>query len=226
VGSESPVTFSVHENLICAASDFFKKATSREWKESKERSIKLEHDAEVFQIYLHWLYRHTLPLRVDEPGLSGNTEYVQLANAYVLGDFLQDTHFKDAVIDAIIDKTSSKASDGQFWYPVGAVIRCIYDNTLESSTARQLLVDLYANHGHGSWLCDWATQEDLPKEFLFDVTVAVLDRRPKPPRIAQANPCQYHGHTPEQQSLCYRKKLDGFYMPRPQYSVALSAVSL
>ena len=207
MGSESPVTLSVHENLICASSDFFKKATRGEWKESRERSVRLEiFEEEVFQIYIHWLYRHTLPVRVDEPGLVGNDEYLQLAKAYVLGDYLLDTNFQDAVIDAIIEKTGSKVRDDQCWYPVGTVIRYVYDNTLESNMARKLLVDLYAARGKGSWLREWATEEDLPKEFLFDVAVAVLDLRPQLVLKHKANPCKYHKHTPEQHSLCYRNR--------------------
>lgn len=179
-----------------------------EWRESKERSIRFaSNDPEVFQIYIHWLYLHTLPVRIDLPGLAGNSEYVQLANAYVLGDMLLDTDFKDAVIDAIINKTRSTASDGQNWYPVGPVIRCIYENTRESSKARCLLVDLYVNYAEGYWLRELATWDDLPKEFLFDVANAALDRRQRPASYSIIDTCEYHEHTPEDPSLCYRKRL-------------------
>lgn len=207
VGSESDVTLCVHENLICASSDFFKKGTHGGWKESKERLVRLETiEEEVFQIYVHWLYRRTLPLRVDEPGQLGNTEYVQLAKAYVLGDYLRDTNFKNAVIDAIMDKTVSPLLDGRCWFPVGAVISCIYDNTLESSPARKLLVDVYTRKGMGAWLREWASVADLPKEFLFDLAVSVLDRRPQPAFDIMEDPCKYHEHTSEQKELCHKSK--------------------
>lgn len=92
---------------------------------------------------MHWLYHHALPVRNGNTGPDGNTEYLLLAKAYVLGDLLQDGKFKDAALDAVIVKASSEASDGQHWYPIGPVIRYIYENTLESSSARRLLVDLY-----------------------------------------------------------------------------------
>ncbi|KAH6871414.1 hypothetical protein B0T10DRAFT_533557 [Thelonectria olida] len=193
VGSEHPITFSVHENLISAASEIFKKCMGGNWKEGKNRSVRLEsQDPEVFQIYLHWLYCHTFPVRIDSPGLSGTVEYLQLAKAYVLGDMSQDGAFKDATLDAMMDKAGSTASD---------VIRVIYDNTLESSEARSLLVDLYANHGHGNWLRDWA-------EFLLDLVTAVLDKRLGQEAGSTSKPtdsCAYHQHPPGG-FFCYRNR--------------------
>ncbi|WAO97088.1 Hypothetical protein NCS54_01479400 [Fusarium falciforme] len=175
VGSSTPVTFSVHEKVICASSDFFKKAVLGGWRESEEGLVRLESDSpDVFNVYMQWLYYRTIPVRIDEPGIRGNAEYMLLAKAFVLGDKLQDGGFQDAVMDAMVDKTSSEASDSQKWFPVGPVIRFIYENTLASSKARLFLVDVYTFHGHGNWLTDWATQDDLPKEFLFDVARSKL----------------------------------------------------
>lgn len=174
------------------------------WNESKSRSVRLKsEDPEVFQVYLHWVYQKSLPVRIDSPGLDGNAEYLQFAKCYVLGDLLQDGNFKDAALDAILEKASAKASDGRTWYPVGPVVRHIYDNTVDSSKARRLLVDLYTQYGHGEWLRKWAEPEDLPKQFLHDLATEVLDKRAKtmaPPGDA----CRYHQHTPNE-GLCYRK---------------------
>jgi hypothetical protein len=178
-----------------------------DWRESKSRSVRLENEEpEVFQIYLHWLYLNTLPVRIDSAGVAGNAEYLQLAKAYVLGDLLQDGNFKDVVLDAIIEKTKSTASDGLCWFPVGPVIRHIYDNTLESSVARGLLVDLYTNHGHGNWLYELASPEDLPKEFLYDLAIAVLDKRTPKGTLHQPDSCKYHQHIADK-SVCYRNRL-------------------
>ncbi|KAK5989880.1 hypothetical protein PT974_08142 [Cladobotryum mycophilum] len=198
VGSEPPVTFSVHENLVCASSRFFKKALSGDWKEAEDGRVRLEGDSpDVFEIYLHWLYRRTLPVRIDSPGHEGNFEYLQLAKAYVLGDMLQADTFRDAAIDAIIKKATTKALDGATWFPVGNVIRYIYDNTVDTSKARRLLVDLYTHHGHGNWLCEWADAEDLPKEFLLELAVSLLDKRSSPNRafVSGISTCEYHEHS-------------------------------
>ncbi|KAL6824003.1 hypothetical protein V8C40DRAFT_247034 [Trichoderma camerunense] len=205
VGSTNPVTFSVHEHLICATSDYFKTAMKGHWETSTSGSITLkEEDPEVFEIYMHWLYFETLPVQNDNPGLEGNTEYIQLAKSYALGELLQDTNFKDAVLDGILLKCRSNATDGQSWFPVGPAIRHIYDGTPESSPARRLLVDLYTYHGRGDWLTDWASKDDLPKQFLLDLAVETLETRACPPvPLSQVRgTCEYHEHQPDPNS-CY-----------------------
>jgi hypothetical protein len=209
VGLEPPTPFSVHEKLICASSDFFRNAMARDWKESKQRSIHLkDDDADTFELYLHWLYRGTLPVRINEPGLVGNSEYLQMAKAYVLGDKLQDGDFKDVIIDAIIDKCKSIASDGHKWSPVGPVLRCIYDNTPTSSKARRLLVDIYVHNGSGDWLSDWVKQDDIPKDFLLDIAMAFLNKKEKNEESPthKSSTCAYHQHGLEE-TLCYKARL-------------------
>ena len=54
-----------------------------DWKEGKEGSVLLEdEEPDIFRLYLHWLYRCTLPVPVDEPGHLGDGEYLQLAKCY------------------------------------------------------------------------------------------------------------------------------------------------
>jgi hypothetical protein len=196
--------------MICASSDFFKRAMSNNWKEAAERTIRFpDDDPDIFRLYIHWLYSRTLPCRNDEPGRAGNAEYVLLAKAYVLGDKLQDGRFQDTAIDAIIQKASSPAKDGQQWLPVGSAVGWIYDNTLPSSEARRLLVDLYVCHGSGDWLTLWAKPADLPKDFLLDLAAALLDRRP---RLDDNSPlrapstCMYHQHS-RNLTVCYKDQM-------------------
>ncbi|KAF2279433.1 uncharacterized protein EI97DRAFT_412463 [Westerdykella ornata] len=208
VGLEPPIPFSVHENLICASSDFFRKAMEGDWKESKQLLVCLEDDdPDTFLVYLHWLYRGTLPVRIDEPGPLMNSEYLQLAKAYILGDKLQDGDFKDVVIDAMIDKCKSTASDGHRWFPVGPVLRCMYKNTPTSSKARRLLVDIYVHHGPGHWTSDGAEQDEIPKDFLYEVTMAFMDKRDKNEEDPTQRPtCAYHEHGPGE-TRCYKARL-------------------
>jgi hypothetical protein len=198
VGHSTPVVFGVHEKIICASSDFFATAMSGHWKESKTRSITLkETDPAIFKIYVHWLYYQQLPVRSDQGGWVGNIEYLQLAKCYTLGDFLQDVDFKDSVLDAMKEKRSTVAKDGHNWLPFGQVIGHIYDNTVESSKARTLLVDMYVHHGHVFWLKGWSRVEDLPKQFLYDLSVALLEQRWKTSSDGfPLDSCHYHEHKP------------------------------
>ncbi|KAL6791951.1 hypothetical protein J3E68DRAFT_442661 [Trichoderma sp. SZMC 28012] len=177
------------------------------WETSTSGSIALtEEDPEVFEVYLHWLYFETLPVRNDSAELQGNNEYAQLAKAYALGEFLQDVNFRDAVLDAMLIKSRSKVSeDGRIWFPGGPAIRYIYEGTPESSAARRLLVDLYTYHGHGDWLKGWAVKDDMPKQFLLDLAIAALTERSRPSAslAKEKGACEYHEHRPDPHS-CYK----------------------
>ena len=181
--------------------------------ESKSRSIRLDDvDASTFRIYVSWLYRTQLPVRIDAPGPEGNAEYLALARAYVLGDRVEDLAFCDACIDAMIVKQRTKSTDGTCWSPVGPVIACIYDNTMPKSKARKLLVDIYAHNGQRDWLEKWADKDtDLPREFLFDLAVALLDVRQRIAKQLFADPCKYHEHGDKES--CYKKLLGSSKMP-------------
>lgn len=186
-------TFGVHERLMRASSPFFDKAMSPEWQESVQRIIRLpEDEPEIFQLYVHWLYFGTLPVFCDEPGHLGNTEYLDLAKAYTLGDKLMDTMFQDTVIDAIIEKSRSKARDQRCWFPVGKTIEYAYSNTNESALIRKLFVDMYVRHGNPEWLHEWAEPTDLPPPFLLELASKLLDRRRVP--LLEIEPSNYHIH--------------------------------
>ncbi|KAL3468862.1 hypothetical protein BJX99DRAFT_268968 [Aspergillus californicus] len=140
VGDEQEV-FSVHEALVRSSSVFFDKAMAGSWKESTQRLVHLpKHDPKIFALYIHWLYCDTMPVFCDEPGPPANLEYLQLVMAYVLGDKLLDIAFQNAAIDAIIEKSLSKASDGARWFPVGEVVEYAYDNTTDSAPIRELRI--------------------------------------------------------------------------------------
>ena len=206
-------TFHLHESLVCASSRFCNGAFNSTVAESKSRSIRLDDvDASIFSIYVSWLYRTQLPVRIDAPGPEGNAEYLALARAYVLGDRLLDLAFCDACIDAMIVKSQTKSTDGSCWSPVGPVIACIYNNTTPKSKARKLLVDLYAHNGQRDWLEKWADKDtDLPSEFLFDLAVALFDVRQRIAKQLFTDPCKYHEHGEEES--CYKKLLGSSKMP-------------
>lgn len=207
MGTEAPTTFYIHEHLVCTASEFVNRAVGKNWSGSQTRSVRLvDHDPEIFHVYVHWLYRKSLPVRLDSPGEAGNEEYLQLAKSYVLGDMLVDADFKDAVLDAFIDKSRSKATDGCNWYPAGSPVRHIYDNTQDNSPARRLLVDMYTAYGHSGWLTRHASPEDLTSEFLLDLAVSLLDKRPRPGEVLEKDPCVYHEHG-QGEAVCYRDRL-------------------
>ncbi|EON65084.1 hypothetical protein W97_04319 [Coniosporium apollinis CBS 100218] len=178
----SPISFYVHERLLRDASRFFDAAMRGGWKESTERVVLLPvDDPEVFNLFVGWLYNRKFPTKNDVGSAEGNEEYMLLAKLYVLGEKLQATAFKTAVIGAILGKAKTKVQPGgHSVYPAGSVVRYLYENTPPKSPVRRLLVDFYVWYGQGSWLARDATDAGESNEFLVDLAVALLDGRHPP----------------------------------------------
>ena len=76
VGEDRQV-YSIHENLLCKASLFFKKALSGPWQESVKRVIDMPDDEpKIFAIYVHWHYSGTIAVASDgsTPDESDNSD--------------------------------------------------------------------------------------------------------------------------------------------------------
>jgi hypothetical protein len=159
-----------------------------EWKESSQRTIQLpEDEPSVVALYVHWLYYRTLPVFCDEPGLPGNTEYLDLVKGYVFGDKILDKRFQNAIIDAMVEKSRSRAQDGDRWYPVGDVIEYAYNNLAEPAPILELLLDMYVAAASRPWLYDWADPTTIPQPFLLGLSAKLLDRRgPSEERVEAA----------------------------------------
>jgi hypothetical protein len=199
------VPFSVHEELVCASSAFFKGALSHNWAESQQRSVRLEEEEpDAFEIYLQWLYRGTLPVpkwdRITHKRRSAQADFLLLAKAYVLGDKLQDGDFADTVIDALVMANNDEVE--LIW---GDTISYIFENTPDSSPARDFLVDaLYCEHCRDTL----GKEDDFPKNFLFRLAemAVTYDRESYREEFDEAcNGCRYHQHGKDA-ALCYRNR--------------------
>lgn len=84
-------------------------------KEAHEGSVRLpDNDPKVFRVYVHWLYLGTILVFCNAPDLFEDRGYADLIKIYVLDDKLLDCKFRSTVIDAIVEKSCSKAQDGDF----------------------------------------------------------------------------------------------------------------
>ncbi|KAF2799664.1 hypothetical protein K505DRAFT_230491, partial [Melanomma pulvis-pyrius CBS 109.77] len=172
--------FFVHETLLRTNSAFFEKALGSNWKESNEKDVKLpEVDPEDFNAYLRWLYTGRLYLIKhddddddhDDDGddtigeefkLRG--EWGRWAEYYKLGDFVQDSGFQDALVDALIERVLEKYHYPIFLPPI------VYKHSTSGSIHRKLLVDLVVcvwDHEHFSMLSEPAYGN--PVEYLGDI---------------------------------------------------------
>lgn len=132
LGEQDPECFVVHENVVEPHSEFVRLALNRDWKEAKERIIKLpDVEPNVFEMYHCWLY-HIQPCRN-----SYTTSYTTLVKAYCLGERLIDINFKDVVIDSIVQELKMTSA-----FDLG-LVQLVYENTPEKSPLRRLLCDIY-----------------------------------------------------------------------------------
>jgi hypothetical protein len=207
--------FTVHETLVRQASPFFENALSHEWTESQSRIVNLPTmRAEDFHLYVQCIYTGRLYARPSDrktPFEANHAEFKRLANAYVLGDYLQDTAFRDTIIDAILEC----AVEGPLSIMYSGCASTLYLETQEGCPLRKLLIDITV----------WLQRKDVleileetgvpqPVDFLRGVIIGLHDRfqganreTDKNDGIAHFNAirgtCHYHCHGEEK---CYKER--------------------
>ena len=205
VGQEEK-EFMVHENVICGASEFFKVACSRPWKESTERKVRLpEQPSDSFTMFLHWLYNGELELWEDgeieqttEAITGGEVQYVDPAMAraikcFILGDVLRSAKFCNSIIDA----TMRVLRDAKVLPPPN-ILRMYWSMLPQKSTMSRLLVDEMAARANENVLA--LAADRLPADFILQLALAgARDRRL---RLEERKPhyrwkCFYHEHGDE-----------------------------
>lgn len=198
--------FTIHKELACQESAFIKAALRHDWQESKQGVIYLpDHDPEHFRLFQLWVYNRSIfSAKTGEADKIGGTEHEwdRLASAWALGSYLQAPDFRDAVVDAIIDKATTSTNCTQNMHEI------IYPNSQANAPIRKLLADI------ASWRWDRFTLNGLKKEaswadFFYDLSGALIARRDSfegfhaPLRLKHA--CSYHEHSPTG-STCHKTK--------------------
>ncbi|KAI6825402.1 hypothetical protein KC332_g7872 [Hortaea werneckii] len=153
VGNNYWDPFNVHESLLVTSSEVFKAALSADWKENRLKVIHLScHRPVNFQIYLDWLYGRghvNIEVLVMEsladsgttaPGEKDPWVVDQLCELWILGDYLLDNEFKNAVIESILCLV---ATDSRMILP--DTVERIVDGTLTDSGLYRWLLDRLAS---------------------------------------------------------------------------------
>ena len=172
---------SVPECLLRAHSPFFDAALKKCWQDGSDKKIPLHEDyLDVVEPYVQFLYSgkiyytKSLDDCSHEEYIGGGMEYDCLAELYVFGERIQDTLFKNKVMDAFIARMLVLWSeDSERWFPQPTVINTIYSGTTKRSSFRRPLVDITVSHGFGYWFP--ADDEDHRKDFLVDVASVLFE---------------------------------------------------
>lgn len=172
-------SFFLHEKLFTSHSDFLKRAAKEEWLHQKNVILLPEDDPITFRLYAVLTYTGFLTTK-DLP-----SEWQSLVDIYVLAEKLQDTWAKNHIIDAMHSFVAEKLPrNPASWVRMERIDGCVstasliklYEGTPSDSQARELVVDLFADNGTAEWLA--LAGDLLPHEFLFEVTVRLLQKRP------------------------------------------------
>lgn len=151
--------FMLHTELAKRSSKFFEAAMSRDWKEAKEKEVVLEDVKEHhFEGYLQWL-------TTNEVTFVGTPRMAAMTKLYILGDFLGDLAFRNAVLDRIV----RRACDDNV-FPGFQSIQAAWEKTPAGCPLRKLFLDIWvAPIAVENRLAELRKYEDdYPKAFIID----------------------------------------------------------
>ena len=172
------------------------------WTGDNDRILELPDDEpENIKVYVTWLYSNRIFTKPEgEVNEESGGGIDGLIDAYIFGDKIQDSDFKDAIIDALIEinkETKTYFTDAcQIWEstPPGALIR-------------RYMVDTFVWKGDEDWLED-SIAPHLNQEFLVELGRALYKRTKSPTDYTGVTPfvrdsCLYHEHTSKGEP-CYK----------------------
>lgn len=130
--------FTVHKDVICVKSKFFRNACSKRWPEGEEKIVRLPkaRSTRAFQIYMDWTYTNELVIdNVDRP-TAGTRLVDKVIEIYLLGDVLDDVKLRNKALELL--NVQCNASDRCLHW---TQCNLIWDHTASTSSLRKYLVD-------------------------------------------------------------------------------------
>jgi hypothetical protein len=148
-------------------------------------------DPDIMNAYLYWLYF----AKFRSQPATEQDEYGFLAKLYIFGEEHKDRAFQDAVLNMIVYQSRKRDGNGDQCYPVGSVVKLLYDSTPPGSPMRQLLVDMSRTQGHAGWIS--SNESETHIEFLADLVRAFMNSQTETPResiqeLVAGQPLSYH----------------------------------
>lgn len=202
----------VHNSIASKSSRYIQSALKNDWKEGQEKHVSLtEHEPDALEAYINWLYTEEVTLKDaeekcqhHETSSSQQTREsdcrfkhsLKLVKMYILGDYLNDMQFCNAVIDVLeYMKGCPPGIDAIIW---------VWAHTMRGCPLRTLILERWAaslDTGAATTV-EFMKKHDLnvPKEFLFDFLAlmgaqlsSVRARRPKAKKSLEQK-CRFHKH--------------------------------
>lgn len=158
--------FTVHKDMLCAKSKFFRAACSKRWASGVEKIVRQpEGTVEDFQIYVEWVY--TSKVTLDTENL--DKQQARLMDLYILGDVLDDYQLRNATMKRLIANVRKGIEN----LKTDQLVK-VYAATTTGSPLRQFIVN---------WTLRSLDRERIklciakePVEFVQELAVAALDQ--------------------------------------------------
>jgi len=169
-GREEP--FTIHRDLICSTSKFFKAACSKLWAEGKEKVVRLpEIDVDIFQAYVVWVYHGKVAVnKLDTNGgkATAHDEMRETVGLYLLGDVIDDILLRNAAMRVLVTQSKVWMCQAQT-----DLLNHIWESTPPKSLLRKMIVDkTIMRLDRGSMTDD--TMADYPKDMLHCIARALM----------------------------------------------------
>lgn len=157
--------FTVHKDVACKHSPFFRAARSQRWNHESSRPTELlDTKPAVFEEYLRCIYADRV--ETASPGKSDILGRVQL---WILADRLQDLTTANLVADEIVRDSVGQSDTAWRFVPTLKVVAFAYSHTAPGSAMRRLMRDLRVYDGAGSKSDETSLEYEGMAEALFDI---------------------------------------------------------
>jgi hypothetical protein len=123
--------YTIHKDIVCAKSKFFRAACSSRWREGEEKTVRLPEirKPKIFQNYVDWIHSGQLVFEDQAPG---DDICAGLIDLQLLGDILDDVELRNTTIQHL----ASQVVDMECC-PSGQTYHIIWDNTRTKSSLRR-----------------------------------------------------------------------------------------
>ena len=209
VGSDEVERFIVRKDLATRHSDVIKKSFASDWKEAKENVVRFpEESSEAFQVFVTFLdagvihldhFTGDRPVEGQEYDRVIDKVWNQIAQAWLLGEHLDCTAFKDALVDKTVHILQTTAQVPKMMFEK------IFAGSIGRSGIRDLLDDVAAYHLF-SFDLQQQSGDDVYAGYWKQVAIAYKHRITNPSLRApydQADVgCRYHDHAKNKR--CYK----------------------
>ncbi|CAN9430745.1 unnamed protein product [Alternaria alternata] len=180
----------VHRGVLCKSSKFFQNAMKPEWTDTQAgpNTIDLPDDpVDVVSDYIKWLYYDTIPDKQYEAVANTREEraeeaekvFVVLAEAYVFGEKIVDTKYKNVVLQTMF--TAQKA----FRWSMGPEsVKIVYKGTPPKSPLRRWIAEnvAYVAHDDSKEGVGWMQFiKEYPEDAKADMLEIIVKVRPSRP---------------------------------------------